>query len=111
MRRGYRRVRGDLAPFAADLVVEEVVPGLDRDGLFAALRAYFARRGFEANWDAIRQMPEGMLVVTLAMACPFEDAEKQALLEAPTSADRAATLLALLQMDLHGGADEGRRAS
>jgi Lon protease-like protein len=32
------------------------------------------------------------------MVCPFEPAEKQALLEAPTEADRAATLLALLQM-------------
>ena len=35
------------------------------------------------------------------MVCPFEPAEKQALLEAPTEADRAATLLALLQ---HGRA-------
>ena len=31
-----------------------------------------------------------VLVVTLAMACPFEPVEKQALLEAPTDADRAA---------------------
>ena len=37
-------------------------------------------------------------MITLAMACPFEPVEKQALLEAPTDADRAATLLALLQM-------------
>jgi Lon protease-like protein len=34
----------------------------------------------------------------LAMACPFEAVEKQALLEAPTDVDRASTLLALLQM-------------
>ena len=39
-----------------------------------------------------------MLVVTLAMVCPFEPAEKQALLEAPTDAERAAALLTLLQM-------------
>jgi hypothetical protein len=32
------------------------------------------------------------------MACPFEPVEKQALLEAPDDAERAATLLALLQM-------------
>ncbi len=35
---------------------------------------------------------------TLAMVCPFEPAEKQALLEAPTDAERAAALLTLLQM-------------
>ena len=36
--------------------------------------------------------------MTLGMVCPFEPAEKQALLEAPTEADRAADLLALLRM-------------
>jgi hypothetical protein len=36
--------------------------------------------------------------VTLAMVCPFEPIEKQALLEAPNEAERADTLLALLRM-------------
>jgi hypothetical protein len=62
------------------------------------LRGYFVRRGVEANWEAIRGLSDDGLVITLAMACPFEPVEKQALLEAPTDADRAATLLALLQM-------------
>jgi Lon protease-like protein len=52
----------------------------------------------DANWDAIRGLSDDGLVITLAMACPFEAVEKQALLEAPTDVDRAATLLALLQM-------------
>ncbi|MGH7154232.1 MAG: hypothetical protein ACREF3_09900 [Acetobacteraceae bacterium] len=39
-----------------------------------------------------------MLVITLSMICPFEPAEKQALLEARSDADQAATLLALLRM-------------
>ena len=43
-----------------------------------------------------------MLVVTLAMVCPFEPAEKQALLEAPSDAERASTLLTLLQMGAAG---------
>ena len=111
MRRGYRRVRGDFAGFDADLALDEPQALADREGLLAALRSYFSRRGFEANWDAIKQMPESMLVVTLAMACPFGDSEKQALLEAPTPAARATTLLALLQMDVHGDAGQGRRAS
>jgi hypothetical protein len=66
------------------------------------LRGYFAQRGVDANWDAIRRMSDDALVVTLAMACPFEPVEKQALLEAPTPAERAATLLALLQMGAAG---------
>ena len=79
----------------------------------AALRAYFATRGFDANWDAIDEMPDDALVVTLAMICPFEPAEKQALLEAPTPSERAATLLTLLRMGSHPaqGGDQGRTAS
>jgi hypothetical protein len=97
-RRGYRRVRGDFTSYLVDLALEERAIGVGRDTVLAALRGYFAHRGFDANWDAIRRLPDDMLVITLSMVCPFEPAEKQALLEAPTDADRAATLLALLQM-------------
>ena len=103
MRRGYRRVRGDFSRYQADLDLTAQVTGVDRDMLLTALRGYFTRRNFDANWDAIRRMPDEALVVTLAMVCPFEPAEKQALLEAETEADRATTLLALLQMGAVGG--------
>ena len=46
-------------------------------------------------------MSDHVLVVTLCMVCPFEPAEKQALLEAPSPADRGQALLALLQIDTH----------
>jgi len=97
MRRGYRRVRGDFSPYSADLDPTPAA-AFDRDPLLAALRGYFSRRKFEANWDAVRRIPDDSLVTTLSMLCPFEPAEKQALLEAATDADRAAILLALLQM-------------
>ena len=72
--------------------------GLDRTGLLEALRGYFAHRGVEANWEAINRLEDDALVVTLAMVCPFEPIEKQALLEAPGEPERAETLLALLRM-------------
>ena len=99
MRRGYRRVRADFARFPADLEPDEA--GVEREPLLEALRAYFAARGFDANWDVINEMPDQTLVATLAMVCPFDPPEKQALLEAPTTADRAGALLALLQMGAH----------
>ena len=98
MRNGYRRVRGDYTPYAADLELTPRPIAVEREKLVEALRGYFVNRNVDANWDAIRRMPDEALVVTLAMACPFEPVEKQALLEAPTEAERAATLLALLQM-------------
>jgi uncharacterized protein len=97
-RRGYRRVEGDFSGFLDDLSLDPQPIGVKREALIAALKGYFARRELEANWDAIRRIPDDMLVVTLAMICPFEPVEKQALLEAPTQAERGAALLVLLQM-------------
>jgi Lon protease-like protein len=98
VRRGYRRVRGDFSLYMDDLILDRPPVDIQREGILAALRGYFARRSVDANWEAIRGLSDDGLVITLAMACPFEAVEKQALLEAPTDADRAATLLALLQM-------------
>jgi Lon protease-like protein len=108
-RRGYRRVQAEFERFAADLEPrEDDLPGLDRLQLLAALRAYFARRGFEANWDAIAAMTDDALVITLCMVCPFEAASKQALLEAATPMDRANALLTVLQIAAHEDDDEER---
>jgi Lon protease-like protein len=100
-RRGYRRVRAELAPFAADLAPLEQPAALDRAGLLADLRGYFAQHGIDANWDAIGGMADDALVTTLSMVCPFDPPEKQALLEAPGEAERASTLRTLLAIDTH----------
>ena len=110
-RRGYRRMRGVYRPYAADLAQDEPAPGYDRPKLLAALRAYFAHRGFDANWDAIDEMSDDGLVVTLCMVCPFEAAAKQALLEAPGPAERAETLLTLLHIETHAPAGDAPDAA
>ena len=110
--RGYRRVRGDYAAFADDLDLSPRATGVDRGTLFTALQEYFSRRNINANWQAIRGLPQAALGLTLAMVCPFEPAEKQALLEAPTDAERDRTLLALLHMAAMDSDDgSGRPAS
>jgi uncharacterized protein len=101
MRHGYRRVRADYAGFEADLDLSEAPAGIDRTALLGALRPFFKARGIEANWEAIEQTSDQLLVLTLAMVCPFEVREKQALLEAVTPEARAAMLVALLQMGAH----------
>ena len=100
MHRGYRRVRAELSRFSADLDASSELR-LDREALLAALRRYFAQRGIDANWDALSEMPDYALIVTLSMVCPFDPTEKQALLEAPTPAERAEVLLSLLLIDSH----------
>jgi Lon protease-like protein len=108
MRRGYRRVIGDFSGYRVDMN-EPDDTAIDRNGLLEALRGYFAHRGVEPNWDAVNRLADDALVVTLAMVCPFEPIEKQALLEAPGDAERADTLLALLRMGAAGpgGSSDG----
>jgi Lon protease-like protein len=95
--RGYRRVVPDFARWQADL---EPAGGarVERERLLAALKGYFARNAMSADWSAINDSPDDRLVTTLAMFCPFEPQEKQALLESETLAERTATLVALLEM-------------
>ncbi|HTQ15723.1 MAG TPA: LON peptidase substrate-binding domain-containing protein [Rhizomicrobium sp.] len=93
----YRIVRPDYSPYAADLVVQ---PETDfpRERLLDALRAYLSQRDLKADWRSVMSAPAETLVNALAMLCPFEPAEKQALLEAPGWMDRVETLVALLEM-------------
>jgi uncharacterized protein len=103
----YRQVRPDFATYEDDLRLnaEEDVDGAKPD-LLAALKRYLEGRGLEIDWDQAREAPIEALVNSLAMALPFEAAEKQALLEAPALQDRCQALVALLHMGAAGGADE-----
>jgi len=95
-RNGYRRVEPDFAGFRADLEEESVE--LDRERLLSALRQFFAERELAVDWEAVARLDGETLVNTMAMLCPFEPSEKQALLEAKTLATRADTLFAVLEM-------------
>ena len=97
--RGYRRVRADWQHFANDLQ-EEGDESLDRDRLLSKLGDYLERHGMAANWQAIKTASDERLITSLAMICPFEACEKQALLEAGTLSERAALLTALIEMAL-----------
>jgi Lon protease-like protein len=95
--RGYRRAMADYAPFGQDL--DEPAPAdIDRDRLFKALKPFAARHGLAFNWDIMREVDTRPLLTSLAMVCPFEPREKQALLEAATPQDRADLMVALLEM-------------
>jgi len=93
----YRQVTADFAPFLDDLVVADE-SDFPRERLLAALKDYLSRRDLKADWKSVIGAPPETLVNALAMLCPFEPAEKQALLEAPSWAERVDTLVALLEM-------------
>lgn len=101
----YRQITADYGGFGGDLALHEDTD-LPRTRLMAALKHYLARRDLNADWQSVMQAPPEHLVNALAMLCPFEPNEKQALLEAPTWNERVATLVALLEMS-HSGSGSG----
>jgi len=105
MQTPYRQVRARFADFEDDLKPQGDDEGFDRVRLLGALKAYLDRRSLAVDWEMAKGAPVEALVNSLSMALPFESAEKQALLEAPTVLDRRAALIALLEIDT-GRADE-----
>ncbi len=93
----YRRARVSFAPFGADLSLA-LAGDIGRGRLLAALGAYVERNRIEMEWDAVEDLDDEALVTALAMACPFEPNEKQALLEAADTVERARALTALIEM-------------
>ena len=98
----YRQVACDFASFARDLAQGEDDDEFPRERLLSALKDYLNRRDMKADWKSVMTAPAESLVNALAMMCPFEPAEKQALLEAPSWTERVSTLVALLEIATAG---------
>ena len=67
-----------------------------------SLKRYTQIISMEVDWEAVEHAPMETLINALCAGCPFGTLEKQALLEAQTVADRAQTLITLLDMDVPG---------
>lgn len=104
----YRQVEAVYGEFEDDLHEGDDDAGIDRERLGATLKTYFKQRKIDEYWQSIDQVSCEVLINSLAMICPFEVAEKQALLEAPALADRAKLLTALIEMAAaDGGVSKG----
>ena len=96
-RNGYRRVRADYDPFRHDLDETDDLE-LDRDRLLGLLSSYFDAKGLRVDWKSLQETSNDALVLSMAMMCPFDVTEKQALLEAPTLQEMSEVLMTLLSM-------------
>ncbi len=109
MHRGYRQVRPDFTPYATDCEADEGALA-ERDRLLTLLRRFFDVKGIDAEWPAIEEADDGFLVTSLAMVCPFEAREKQALLECSGLEARGQLLMTLMEMAVLAG-PEGEHES
>jgi uncharacterized protein len=106
---GYRRVVPEWTDFARDLEADEN-SGFDRDRLIRGLKGFFQHHQISADWDAIASTPVDRLVTSIAMMCPFDPSEKQALLEASDLDDRARLLTAIVEMAVLNRSSDGAAA-
>jgi len=98
----YRQAIVNYEPFADDFGMAHG-RAIDRNVLIASLKTYASLHGFQVDWPSVEQAPTETIVNVAAQICPFDDASKQALLEAVTLEERAQTLLALLEWDAAAG--------
>lgn len=99
-RQPYRRCRISPDRFAMDLAPIRGEDAVDREALIKAFQSYLDANDLEADWKSVRSASNEALVNTLAMMSPYGPAEKQALLEAPDLAARAATLVAITEIEV-----------
>jgi uncharacterized protein len=95
--RGFRRVVPDFEPFRADLA-HASEEGIDRPRLLAAARAFLLMKNIACDWQAAEAASSQALITSLAMSCPFEPEEKQALLESADLPARGRLLISLFEM-------------
>jgi len=93
----YRQVRAGWTPYKHDLEPSPCLD-LDREKLKSLLQLYFSSQEMDCDWKAVEKAPDAKLVTCLAMVCPFDPKEKQALLEAPCCKTRAGAFMTMLEM-------------
>lgn len=100
-RDGFRRVSANWQEFQRDMEPMSCLD-IDRSKLKKLLKNYFEQQDLTCSWDAVDNAPDEKLMTSLAMICPFDAQEKQALLEAPCCKERAKLFMTLLEMETGG---------
>ncbi|MBI1186400.1 MAG: peptidase S16 [Alphaproteobacteria bacterium] len=95
----YRQINAVYDDFADDMRRQAGPWAIDKPRLTAALERYGRLRGFAVDWEVVEKAAPEALVNAVATLCPFGAAAKQHLLEASTIEDRAAALIALLEIE------------
>lgn len=103
----YLRAGIDWSSFERDLGRPEKDPDLDREAFLDVLARFFAAAQLSSDWDSLKDADPELLINSLSILCPFDPEEKQALLEAPTLANRRETLVTLMEFALRSSGDEG----
>ncbi len=99
----FRQIEAEIADDDADDVNLALAR---RASLEHESRIFSDAQGFAVDWEAVARLDDESLVNGIAQIAPFDAAAKQALLEAPSLADRADLIVQLMQFfGRYGGED------
>ena len=104
----YRQVLAAYAKYRSDMQPTED-PEVDRNKLMPALRQFLEAYQVDVDWETLEKVQDESLVRSLAMTCPFEPSEKQAILEAATLGERSRLVTSLIEMAVLQRPDDQRR--
>lgn len=97
----YIQAQVDWQPFAQDLHKDAQTIDFAKAAFMDLLQRFFDHYDLAMDWDNMNDADDELLINALSILCPFENDEKQALLEAHTLHDRLHTLTALIECALH----------
>ena len=89
--------------------VEEALSAVERAGFEREARRFAAAQGYRVDWESVARLDDVSLINGVSQIAPFDNAAKQALLEAPDICARCELLVQLMQFfGKHDGGDDGR---
>lgn len=94
--RQYRRFSVSFEDYEDDLVVNPN-PDIDKLSLIEIIKEYAQKNSIAMDWDVMPNTPAFNIVTFFSMHLPFNDKQKQQLLEASTVEDRAGELSLLIK--------------
>jgi len=97
---GFRQAQVDWSGFPFDQHNDPDGNEALRERVIELLVKYLENVGLSADWDSMEGATAETIVNSVAMTCPFDPDEKQAVMEAPTIQHRGETLIALMEMSI-----------
>ncbi len=88
----------DYSPYEDDRVAFDGDKPSERGRLMELLKGYLNSVNMEINWNDITAASDESLATSLAMMCPFDANEKQAILESSTINERIEMITAFIEM-------------
>ena len=96
----YLKAKVDWSSYKGDRKIEKLDAIFKREIFLDTLSKYFKLANLETDWGSLKKAEDELLINSLSILCPFDQHEKQALLEAKTINERYDILLTLMEMTI-----------